>query len=95
MVGEYEEKDYTLRSSQATSFYRQQVQNNPNERKEGGNDNWRKGFKKSSSKNTLFHLIGQALRVYKRIIQKLKCCDRHQACPHPFSCLYYILQVST
>jgi hypothetical protein len=91
VVGPYEEKDYTARSTQASNFYRQQVQNIPNV----GSSRQRSGSWHSSSKpkNPVFHVITQALRVYKKIIYKIKCCDRHLACPHPFSCLYYTMQV--
>jgi hypothetical protein len=90
VVGPYEEKDYTARSTQASNFYRQQVQNIPNV----GSSRQRSGSWHSSSKpkNPVFHVITQALRVYKKIIYKIKCCDRHLACPHPFSCLYYTMQ---
>ncbi|KAJ3655471.1 hypothetical protein Zmor_014602 [Zophobas morio] len=88
VVGPYEEKDYSARSSQASSFYRQQAQDIPNV----GSSRTRSGSWQGRSKNPVFHVISQALRVYKKIIYKIKCCDRHLACPHPFSCLYYTMQ---
>lgn len=93
VVGPYEEKDYSVRSSQAGTFYRQ-VQNIPNDPSTStsrSSGSWRG---RQPSKSMIFHLITQALRVYKKLIQRIKCCDRHHACPHPFSCLYYTLQVS-
>ncbi|XP_008191026.1 transmembrane protein 135 isoform X2 [Tribolium castaneum] len=89
VVGPYEEKDYSARSSQASTFYRQQVQNIPNVGSRAKSGSWHSS---SRSKNPVFHVITQALRVYKKIIYKIKCCDRHLACPHPFSCLYYTMQ---
>ncbi|XP_019871641.2 transmembrane protein 135 isoform X2 [Aethina tumida] len=86
VVGPYEEKDYiTSRSSQANSFYRQQDQNDGRSR----SGSWRQSRPK---KNIVLHIIYQMLSVYKKIINKIKCCDRHHACPHPFSCLYYVMQ---
>ncbi|KAJ8948984.1 hypothetical protein NQ318_023008 [Aromia moschata] len=87
VVGPYEEKDYSVRSSQASSFYRQ-VQNNPNDGSRNRSGSWQT----RKQKNVIFHLVNQMLRVYKKIIYKIKCCDRHNACPHPFSCLYYTMQ---
>lgn len=73
------------------NFYRQQVQNVAGD----GTSRSRSGsWQVKSKKNTVFHIINQMLRIYKKIIYKVKCFDRHQACPHPFSCLYYTMQVS-
>ncbi|KAF2898931.1 hypothetical protein ILUMI_07245 [Ignelater luminosus] len=91
VVGPYEEKDYTVRSSQASTFYRQHVApNNPSTSRGSGGGSW--SASSSSPRNTVYHLVMQALRVYKRLIYKIKCLDRHHACPHPFSCLYYTMQ---
>lgn len=92
VVGPYEEKDYTVRSSQASTFYRQHVApNNPSTSRGSGGGSWRASS--SSPRNTIYHCVMQALRVYKRLIYKIKCLDRHHACPHPFSCLFYTMQV--
>ncbi|XP_074042806.1 transmembrane protein 135 isoform X1 [Leptinotarsa decemlineata] len=84
VVGPYEEKDYSVRSSQASGFYRQQVKNNPN----SSSASWQT----RKQKNIVFHIVNQMLRIYKKIVYRIKCCDRHNACPHPFSCLYYTMQ---
>ncbi|KAG5878145.1 hypothetical protein JTB14_032256 [Gonioctena quinquepunctata] len=83
VVGPYEEKDYSVRSSQASSFYRQQVRNNPN-----SSGSWQT----KKPKNIVLHIVNQMLCIYKKIVYRIKCCDRHNACPHPFSCLYYTMQ---
>lgn len=88
IVGPYEEKDYTVRSSRENSIYRQETPNDPSPRRRA--TSWCSNSK--SSKNSVYYIVMQALRVYKRIIEKIKCCDRHYACPHPFSCLYYTLE---
>lgn len=84
VVGPHEESDST---SEASTIYQQgqNVLNNPelNNRRRS----------KLTSKNPVFHCIIQAVRMYKQLIQKIKCCDRFSACPHPFSCLYYTLEV--
>lgn len=87
VIGPYEEKDYSVRSSQANTFYRQEVQNIPGTSGSQRPGSWQKG----KHKNVAFHLIIQALRAYKKIIQSIKCYSRHHACPHPFSCVYYTL----
>lgn len=88
IVGPYEEKDYTVRSSRENSIYRQEVQNDPSPRRRA--TSWCSNTK--SSKNSVYAIVTQALRAYKRIIEKIKCCDRHYTCPHPFSCLYYTME---
>ncbi|CAH0546836.1 unnamed protein product [Brassicogethes aeneus] len=86
VIGPYEEKDYTSsRSSQANSFYRQQEQNDGRSR----SGSWQRSRPKT---NFVLHIVNQMLSIYKKIINKIKCCDRHHACPHPFSCLYYTMQ---
>lgn len=87
VVGPHEEKDST---SQASTIYHQQEQNIPNDP-----DSSARRSNKLASKNIVFHCITQALRVYKQLIQRIKCCDRYNACPHPFSCLYYTMEVNT
>ncbi|CAG9821510.1 unnamed protein product [Phaedon cochleariae] len=83
VVGPYEEKGHMTRSSQAGNFYRQPTRNNPN-----GSGRWRT----SKPKNTVLYVIHLMLRMYKKIVYRIKCCDRHNSCPHPFSCLYYTIQ---
>lgn len=85
VVGDYEEKDYSVRSSRANTFYRQHT-NDPSD--SGRSRSW-----SSSRPHTFYHVVMRALRAYRHIIQKIKCFDRHQTCPHPFSCVYYTIQV--
>lgn len=47
---------------------------------------------RSTSGNPLQMAVLAAFRAYKRIVQKVKSCDRHTSCPHPYSCFYYTLQ---
>ncbi|KAL3275126.1 hypothetical protein HHI36_019897 [Cryptolaemus montrouzieri] len=88
LVGPYEEKDYNIRSSRENSIYRQDDQNDPSPSCKPRP--WCSNSK--SSRNSIYMLVRQALRVYKRIIERIKCCDRHFTCPHPFSCLFYTMQ---
>lgn len=91
VVGPYEEKDYASRSSQGSNtFYRQEIQNEPNASGSNRSNSWQR----SRNKNVVFHLVNQALRAYKKIINSVKCCSRHNSCPHPFSCIYYTIQVT-
>lgn len=45
--------------------------------------------KRSTNANPLQMVV---LSAYKRIVQSMKCCDKHTSCPHPHSCFYYTLQ---
>ncbi|KAF2898930.1 hypothetical protein ILUMI_07244 [Ignelater luminosus] len=76
VVGPYEEKDCCKFDPSTT-----------HENKDGS---W--SASSSSSRNTVYHLVMQALGVYKRLIYKIKYLDRYHACLHPFSCLYYTMQ---
>lgn len=96
VVGPYEEKDFGARvTHEANTFYRQQVCNDglrTLRAPEGGAQRPMYGSKKH--RNAVWHLVVQMLRIYKRLIYRVKCFGRHQACPHPFSCFYYVLGVS-
>lgn len=85
IVGPYEEKDYTIRSSQSGGILMQRL-NNPAE----GSRRWHP----LKQKNVVLVIISQMLRIYKKIIYRIKCCDKHKTCPHPFSCLFYTMEVS-
>ncbi|XP_050295670.1 transmembrane protein 135-like [Anthonomus grandis grandis] len=95
VIGPYEEKDFGARvTHEANAFYRQQVAT-ADRRSQSENIRPHEGLPKSSHskkpKNLVYHLITQMLRIYKRLIHRMKCLGRHQACPHPFSCLYYVM----
>lgn len=85
VVGPYEEKDFGVRSSQANIFYQQNISNNPLPCTVPRRSS-------RSQKGNVYSLISKIIRKYKQIIEKIKCCDRHYACAHPFSCLYYSLE---
>ncbi|KRT82507.1 hypothetical protein AMK59_4448, partial [Oryctes borbonicus] len=87
VIGPHEQKDGN-RSNTASNFHRKE-ENKPDS---SSNPRWNTNRK---HKNIVFHLVNRALRTYKRIINRIKCCDRHSICPHPFSCVYYTLQGST
>lgn len=90
-MGPHEETDHLTRSrEEANTFYRQQVTNSQSQSR-SRSGSWQNQTRKQ--KNVVFHTINQMLRIYKKIIYRIKCCDRYQACPHPFSCLYYTMQV--
>ncbi|KAF5281582.1 hypothetical protein FQR65_LT14625 [Abscondita terminalis] len=84
IVGPYEEKQYTARSNLSETFHRDQI----NDPVTSGGGSWRP----STTSHSTYHVVTQALRVYKRLINKIKCLDRHVACSHPFSCVYYVAQ---
>ncbi|XP_057338608.1 transmembrane protein 135-like [Microplitis mediator] len=49
---------------------------------------------KTDSKRRKIHsynLIQESLRVYQNLINWIKNCARHNSCPHPYSCLHFIL----
>ncbi|KAJ8968444.1 hypothetical protein NQ314_002303 [Rhamnusium bicolor] len=83
-------KKMTIMSVQVKQgvFFRQQVQNNPN----GGAESRSGSWQTRRQKNTILHIVNEMLRIYKKIIYRIKWCDRHNTCPHPFSCLYYTMQ---
>ncbi|XP_044737669.1 transmembrane protein 135-like [Chrysoperla carnea] len=90
VVGPYEENNYAeMRSNQrADTFYRQ-VQNAPDHVVDPNSR-----YSRSHSitkKKTFLHALTQALKVYKRLIYQIKCGARKNVCPHPFSCLYYVM----
>lgn len=82
VVGPYEDKDYGVRHpvEPPSAFYRQRVANINNDPSQHTR----------RPKNVVYHLITQMLRIYKKIIYRVKCQGRHTSCPHPFSCLYYV-----
>lgn len=98
VVGPYEEHEYLQKRSEQMSHYTKQQQHQASTSEQGPSRTDsaphssypRQRYKPS---NRVFHLINQALRVYRILIHKIKCCGRHLVCPHPFSCLYYTLQV--
>lgn len=84
VVGPYEEKNYVARvTHEANTIYRQHptpagpYEGNPRPR--------------IQSKNPILNLILRMLRVYRKLVYSVKCLGRHHSCPHPFSCLYYVL----
>lgn len=106
VVGPYEEKNYVARvTHEANTIYRQHP--TPAGPYEGtfnclfhfpslqivlcllGNPRPR-----IQSKNPILNLILRMLRVYRKLVYSVKCLGRHHSCPHPFSCLYYVLGVS-
>ncbi|KAF5300689.1 hypothetical protein FQA39_LY11051 [Lamprigera yunnana] len=83
LVGPYEEQNYVVRSTCTNNIYRDHTLNDS----ESSSVRWQR-----RSSNTTYNIIVQALRVYRKIIYKIKCLDRHTACSHPFSCIYYATQ---
>nr|CAH7717208.1 unnamed protein product [Callosobruchus chinensis] len=96
VVGPYEEYGSSDRSQEAPRAFYRQVQNSPpNNGEQSGSGTSRTSsgpWRSRKHKNSVLHLVNQMLRAYKRLIYKIKCCDRHSTCPHPFSCLYYVMQ---
>ncbi|XP_066156994.1 transmembrane protein 135-like isoform X1 [Euwallacea fornicatus] len=82
VVGPHEEKDSGIRSEcEPNIIYRQQVA------AAGTSGSHYSG----AHKNFIWNLLTQMLRMYKKIIHQVKCLGRHSSCPHPFSCIYYVL----
>ncbi|OXU22353.1 hypothetical protein TSAR_004127 [Trichomalopsis sarcophagae] len=78
-LGPYEEKGYQQRNdsqaAQPTSSY---AKNDTNRRRKPS--------------NSILKLIWEALRVYKQLIDKVKTLGgKHSSCPHPNSCVHYVL----
>ncbi|VEN52472.1 unnamed protein product [Callosobruchus maculatus] len=100
VVGPYEEYGSSDRSQEASRAFYRQVQNSPNDSSQSGSGtstststaSGTSPWRSRKHKNSVLDLVNQMLRAYKRLIYKIKCCDRHSTCPHPFSCLYYVMQ---
>ncbi|XP_008215312.1 transmembrane protein 135 isoform X2 [Nasonia vitripennis] len=78
-LGPYEEKGYQQRNhsqaAQPTSSY---AKNDTNRRKKPS--------------NSILKLVWEVLRVYKQLIDKVKTLGgKHSSCPHPNSCVHYVL----
>ncbi|KAL1517740.1 hypothetical protein ABEB36_001471 [Hypothenemus hampei] len=88
VIGPYEEKDFGARVTlESNTFYKQpRVDKSPK-----GTSRWVPNQKRS---NVILHLVFQMLKIYKKLIYRVKCFGRHKTCPHPFSCFYYFLEGS-
>lgn len=95
VVGPYEESNYAQKRSnqQVDTFYRQQINSRAGEPSSSYLSGSRSGSVSKSGKSNILSIVIKALKVYKRSIYQLKCGIRSHVCPHPFSCLYYILSV--
>lgn len=52
-----------------------------------------KQTKKKIKKTTPSNIIWKSLRVYQYVITWIKTFARHSTCPHPHSCVHFILEV--
>lgn len=88
VLGPYEENQYIQRRSEQAGISDQgESANIPIQADRVSSSN------RKNNKNFIFHLVTQALRVYRKLVHRIKCLGRHQLCPHPFSCFYYTMQV--
>ncbi|CAH1108400.1 unnamed protein product [Psylliodes chrysocephalus] len=85
VCGPYEQKGYTSIPDQPNSFHRETEYNRMSSSE---NSNWQT----RKRKNVVLNLANQMLKIYNKFLNKIKSCDRHHACQHPFSCLYYTVE---
>ena len=87
VVGQYEDEKYLQIQSQ--------LENNEMRRsrksKCSNEERNKKVLKRRN--NGLFNIVWKAFNVYKLLIEKLKSQSKHVSCPHPNSCVHYILMV--
>jgi hypothetical protein len=90
VVGPYEESGYAENREDLPSTA------DPRElRSSGHGDKIRRPLPRSTSKS-LIHIVPTACcRIYHRLLRAIQGLSRHTACPHPFSCTYYTLQVNS
>ncbi|XP_050513327.1 transmembrane protein 135-like isoform X2 [Diabrotica virgifera virgifera] len=90
VIGPYEEKGYMRSPSQSNTFYREVHKDDEPSTSSGAGSS--RSWQTTRRKNGVYRIVCQMLRVYSRIINKLKSCSRHPSCQHPFSCLYYTIE---
>lgn len=81
-MGPYEEKGYQEQKNSQTPYLTSSYAENYSN-------------KKKKPLNSVFKLLWEALRVYRKLIDKVKTLGgKHSSCPHPNSCIHYVLSVS-
>ena len=90
MVGPYEENGYAENSEDLPSIA------GPRELQisESG-DKISRPLPRGTSKSLLCTVPTACCRTYHRLLTAIQGLSRHTACPHPFSCTYYTVQVNT
>jgi hypothetical protein len=83
VVGPYEENGYAGNREGSVSVFE------PRELESSGSAQIRKPTLRRKQ-SSLLYVIRTA---FSRVVRKIQGLGRHTACPHPFSCTYYTLQV--
>lgn len=90
MVGPYEENGYAENSEDLPSIA------DPRELQiSGSGDKIRRPLPKGTSKSLICTVPTACCRIYHRFLTAIQGLSRHTACPHPFSCTYYTVQVNS
>lgn len=87
LIGKYEEADYLKKNN--VHCETQVCTDNEDSGEcliEKGNVN-----RKAEGKNV--NIFMKSLEAYRQIIERLKHRSKHICCPHPFSCVHYVLKV--
>ena len=89
VVGPYEENGFAENREDLPSIA------DPRElQSSGSDDNIRRPFPRGRSKSLLCTVPTACCRIYHRLLTEIQGLSRHTACPHPFSCTYYTVQVN-
>ena len=90
MVGPYEENGYAENSEDLPSIV------DPRELQiSGSGDKIKRPLPRGTLKSVIFTIPTACCRIYHTLLTAIQGLSRHTACPHPFSCTYYTVQVNS
>lgn len=90
MVGPYEENGFAENSEDIPPI------SDPRElQSSGSSDRNRRPLSSGTSKSLIYTIPTACCRIYHRLLTAIQGLSRHAACPHPFSCTYYTLEVNS
>ena len=89
VVGPYEENGYAENSEDLPSIA------DPRELQiSGSGDKIKRPLPRGTLKSLMCTIPTACCRIYHRLLTAIQGLSRHTACPHPFSCTYYTVQVN-
>ncbi|XP_068979823.1 transmembrane protein 135-like isoform X1 [Bombus flavifrons] len=88
LVGKYEECGYLVEKN---NLHCDTQIRSADEGSASGSSIEKHGVNKKSHKKNL-NIFMKSLKIYRKIIERLKLQGKHSSCPHPFSCAHYILK---
>ena len=90
VVGPYEENGYAEISEDLPSIA------DPQELQiSGSDDKIKRPLLRGTSKSLICTVPNACCRIYHTLLTAIQGLSRHTACPHPFSCTYYTVQVNS